>query len=165
MLFYSPQHFWEGGRRRGLRIYQNVLIMVAFFWKGAYFLGFSNETRSLKAFLWKILFPAFGNNNYPSLIIYKKCLIPSKTFFLTKMDLCTNLRKVFSFQLHAFFLSNTFKSNARLRFAKNQANAKQHPEADYLKIILHPHYHQKIIGHILKNQKITNACVFMRFSD
>ena len=35
-------------------------------------------------------------------------------------------------QLHAFFVSNTFISNARLKLAKNQANAKQHPEAELL---------------------------------
>ena len=29
---------------------------------------------------------------------------------------------------HVFFISNTFASNARLRFAKNKAKAKQHPE-------------------------------------
>ena len=31
-----------------------------------------------------------------------------------------------------FFISNTFISNARLKMAKNQANAKQHPEAELL---------------------------------
>ena len=34
--------------------------------------------------------------------------------------------------LHAFFISNTFISNARLKLAKNQANAKQHPEVELL---------------------------------
>ena len=34
--------------------------------------------------------------------------------------------------LHSFFISNTFISNARLKLAKNQANAKQHPEAELL---------------------------------
>ena len=29
-----------------------------------------------------------------------------------------------------FFISNTFISNTRLKFAKNQANAKKHPEAE-----------------------------------
>ena len=33
-------------------------------------------------------------------------------------------------QLHAFVISNTFISNAILKFAKNQANDKQHPEAE-----------------------------------
>ena len=34
--------------------------------------------------------------------------------------------------LHAFFISSTFISNARLKLAKDQANAKQHPEAELL---------------------------------
>ena len=35
-------------------------------------------------------------------------------------------------QVHAFFISNTFISNARLKKAKTQAKAKQHPEAYFL---------------------------------
>ena len=34
--------------------------------------------------------------------------------------------------IHAFFISNIFISNARLKSAKNQANAKQHSEAELL---------------------------------
>ena len=34
--------------------------------------------------------------------------------------------------LHAFFISNTFISNATLKLAKNDANAKQHHEAELL---------------------------------
>ena len=54
---------------------------------------------------------------------------------------------------HAFFISN-----ARLKLAKNQANAKQQQlrlNFCYLKIIhiLHPRYHPKIIGHILKKKE------------
>ena len=45
---------------------------------------------------------------------------------------------------------------------KKQADAKQHLRLNFchLKIIhiLHPHYHPKIIGHILKN-KPKNKCV------
>ena len=41
-------------------------------------------------------------------------------------------------------------SNARLKLAKNQAKAKQHPEAELLLFEIirfsHPHYHPKIIG-------------------
>ena len=41
--------------------------------------------------------------------------------------------------------------------AKNQANAKQYPEAELLLFenlhILHPRYHPEIIGHILKNKQ------------
>ena len=35
-------------------------------------------------------------------------------------------------ELHAFFIGNEFISNARLKLAKNQAKAKQHPEAELL---------------------------------
>ena len=35
-------------------------------------------------------------------------------------------------QVHAFFISNTFISYVRLKLAKNQANAKQHPEPELL---------------------------------
>ena len=58
-----------------------------------------------------------------------------------------------------FFISNTFISNARLKSAKNQGNAKQYSTLRlsfcYLKIIrfLHPRYHQKLIGDILKMYK------------
>ena len=31
---------------------------------------------------------------------------------------------------HSFFISNTFISNARLKLAKNQVNAEQHPKAE-----------------------------------
>ena len=35
-------------------------------------------------------------------------------------------------RIHALFIGNTFLSNARLKLGKNQANAKQHPEAELL---------------------------------
>ena len=35
-------------------------------------------------------------------------------------------------QVHAFFICNTFISNARLKLAKNKANAKPHPETELL---------------------------------
>ena len=34
--------------------------------------------------------------------------------------------------VHAFFISNSFITNTRLKLAKSQANAKQHPEAELL---------------------------------
>ena len=34
--------------------------------------------------------------------------------------------------IHAFFMSNTFINNARLKIVKNQAKAKQHLEARFL---------------------------------
>ena len=36
------------------------------------------------------------------------------------------------FKIYAFFISNTFLSNAMLKLAKNQASAKQHSEAELL---------------------------------
>ena len=58
------------------------------------------------------------------------------------------------------FISNTSISNARLRLAKNQANAKQHPEAEPKspKIIrfFHAHYHPKIIGDFSKIIRLVN---------
>ena len=35
-------------------------------------------------------------------------------------------------EFHILFISNTFISDARLKLAKNQANAKQHPETELL---------------------------------
>ena len=48
--------------------------------------------------------------------------------------LTVNMRKAFlqHASRHLFFISNSFISNARLKFTKNQANAKQHPEAELL---------------------------------
>ena len=65
---------------------------------------------------------------------------------------------MFNFSLRetrAFFISNISASNARLKLARNQANAKQHPEAELLALENYSHYssryYPKIIGHILKN--------------
>ena len=57
------------------------------------------------------------------------------------------------YQIHAFFISNTFISNARLKLAKDQENAKHTLRLgfSYLKImhILQPRYHPKIIRNVL----------------
>ena len=67
-------------------------------------------------------------------------------------------------KLHVVFISNTFISNARLKLAKNQLNAKQHPETELLLFenlhIFHQRYHPKIIEHILKTKQ-KNKCVCM----
>ena len=34
--------------------------------------------------------------------------------------------------MHAFFISNTFKSNASLKLAKSQVTSKEHPEIELL---------------------------------
>ena len=61
-------------------------------------------------------------------------------------------------------MSNTFTSNARLKLAKNHADANQHLEAElwYLKIncFLYLRYQSRIIWHILKNkQKNKRVCI------
>ena len=47
-------------------------------------------------------------------------------------------------ELHAFFISNTFISNASLKLAKNQANAKPHPEAKFFLLENHSHSSSKL---------------------
>ena len=71
---------------------------------------------------------------------------------------------VIHFNTQIFFIRNTIISNARLKLAKNQLNAKQRPEAELLSSkvigILHSRYHLTITGHILKNkQKNKHVCV------
>ena len=51
-----------------------------------------------------------------------------------------------------------------MKVAKNQANAKQHPEAELLLFesfhILHPHFYPKLLQHILKNKQKNNyVCI------
>ena len=73
------------------------------------------------------------------LIKYKKCLDKSR-----------------------FFKSNTFISKVWLKLAKNQANAKQHPEAELLQFEIYSHssssLSSKNIGQILQNKQ-KNKCV------
>ena len=68
-----------------------------------------------------------------------------------------------------FFISKIFISNARLKLAKNQANAKQHPEAEVLLFENYSHssstLSSKITGHILKISKRTSVSVFMKLYD
>ena len=61
------------------------------------------------------------------------------------------------------FISNTFISSPRLKLTKNQANAKQHPEAEFFTVwILFTFFInviiQKMIRHVLKN-KLKNKCM------
>ena len=63
--------------------------------------------------------------------------------------------------IHAFFISNSFLRSTRLKPARNQANAKQHPETELLlfDIYWHSCYHPKIVVDILQNkQKKKYAC-------
>ena len=59
---------------------------------------------------------------------------PSRIF---SSELCeffqkSNFVEYLNLNVAYFFYKNTFISNARLKLAKNQANAKQHPEAEPL---------------------------------
>ena len=40
------------------------------------------------------------------------------------------------FRVHAFFISNTFISNTRLKMDKSLANFKQNPEAQFLVLVI-----------------------------
>ena len=53
--------------------------------------------------------------------------------------------------MHAFFISNTFISNARLNLAKSQANAKQHSEAE---LLLFGNYSYNLSSLSSKNNRI-----------
>ena len=66
----------------------------------------------------------------------------------------------FSWDTRFFLYKQHFHKQRRAEIAKNEANAKQHPEAGLLLFIhiFHQHYHPKIIGHILKNNQ-KNKCV------
>ena len=50
-----------------------------------------------------------------------------------------------------FFISNTLISNARLKLAKNQAYAKQHPEAELLLFEHYSHFSSTLLS---KNNRI-----------
>ena len=68
--------------------------------------------------------------------------------------------------IHAF-LFTYFISNARLKFAKNQANAKQHPEAELLLLENHSHSSSMLSSKHKKKKisKRTSMSVFMRLYD
>ena len=92
-------------------------------------------------------------------VFHKMSCLKLLNYFLGVFDhgALVNCRLWMWSDVHAFFISNAFISNVRLKFAKNQAYAKQHPRLNfyYLKIIqiLHWRYHPKIIGHILKKKQ------------
>ena len=78
-------------------------------------------------------------------------------FFSVREIACT------SSDIHAFFIS-TFISNARLKMVKNQAKAKQYPEAELLLFETYSLFSSTLssqkIGDILKNvQKSKCVCL------
>ena len=66
-------------------------------------------------------------------------------------------------KIHAFFISNAFISNGRLKLGENQGNAKQHSETELLLYENYSHSSStlpsKIIGHILKNIQKKNYSI------
>ena len=58
-----------------------------------------------------------------------------------------------------FLMSYIFISNARLKLAKNQVKAKQHPEANYCYFKMILFLYPKIIGDILKHVQKTSTPV------
>ena len=69
-----------------------------------------------------------------------------------------------------FFISNTFLSNTRLKLAKNQANAEQHPEAELLLFENYSHSSVMLSSKLSRtySKKISkriNVSVFMRLYD
>ena len=69
--------------------------------------------------------------------------------------------------IHAFSISNTFISNTRLKLAKCQANAKQHPGAELLLFENYLHSSSRLSSknngsYSKKISKRTSASVFMR---
>ena len=68
----------------------------------------------------------------------------------------------FDLTLHAFFISNTFISNTRLKFAKSQAKAKQHPKAELLPLENYSHSSSSLS---YKNNRTYSKIKFMRLYD
>ena len=114
---------------------------------------------------------ALPQNIYEVLLVDLKHVYDTAKFFTAELGVrkkyrkLSNLLKLTCLSYMLFLKSNTFMSNARLKLAKNQANIRNTLRLNfcYLKIIhiLHPRYHPKIIGHILKN-KLKNNYVCVR---
>ena len=58
--------------------------------------------------------------------------------------------------IHAFFISNTFISNDRLKLAKKQAKAKQHVEAQFL--LLENYVHSSSTLSSKDNKRYSKKC-------
>ena len=86
------------------------------------------------------------------------CSWVNRSLFLNK-SVCVPLI------LHAFFVSNTFISNARLKWQKIKQKLSNTLRLNfrYLKIIrfFHPRYHPEIIEKVLKNVQKTTASVLI----
>ena len=89
-------------------------------------------------------------------------IIQSSYDFLFTVRFSVNIDKHGVIRINAFFISNTFISNARLKLEKIKHKLSNNLGLNfsYLKIIrfLHPNYHANIIRHILKSLQM-NKCV------
>ena len=69
-----------------------------------------------------------------------------------------------SFEVHAFFIGNTFICNARLKLAKNYAKGKQHPDTELSlfenNLLSSSTLLSKILGDILKNVQKKQVYLF-----
>ena len=83
--------------------------------------------------------------------VYHSILSPLLALFA---DCSFGARFYHILQLTAFFISNTWTSDVRLKLAKNRANAKLKLNFSYFTTIhfLHPGYRPKIMRHFLKNK-------------
>ena len=76
-------------------------------------------------------------------------------FSMDTFHLCSRPDLILKKPEYTLFISNTFLSNVKLKLAKYQPKAKQHPEAELLLSenysFFHQRYRPKIVGDILKN--------------
>ena len=87
-----------------------------------------------------------------------------KPFFynFSKLYFCKNTPSC-SFEYMLFLISNTVRSNTRLKLVKNQANAKQHHEAE---LLLFEHYsHSSCENNRTYSQKSAKVKVFLNSWD
>ena len=72
----------------------------------------------------------YGNYFSKILLNTKKTILKESSLdiFFTEFEIFFN--SFFVFHMHAFFISDNFMSNVRMKLGKNQAKAKQHPEAE-----------------------------------
>ena len=123
-------------------------------------------------------FPSFTKYAISIGIIYKyMCISPLfginctiyKQIFKKLQLLRTSSPEMF-YKIHAFFISNTFIGNARIKLAKNQANAKEHPEAE-LWLFENYSYSSSTLSskndrtYSKKMSKRTSVSVFLRLYD
>ena len=63
-------------------------------------------------------------------VFYMTCTLKIKDFYFQEQYEMSQGRagRTVELEIHAFFISNTFTGNVRLKLSKYQASTKQHPE-------------------------------------